>query len=146
MAQDKTNETNLPALDATQQIVKPWLEFWTQMFDQRTDWMQMMAAGAPANVDLATMRKRWMEALTKSIDAYLRTPAFLESMRRNFDAVTALKGSSELAKREMTRQAGMPYVEDIAGLYERLQTGHDRVLERLEEINRRLAAIEERLG
>lgn len=143
---EKGQPTNVPAFDTAQELVKPWLDFWTQMFEQRSDWMQMMAAGAPANVDLQTLRKRWMEALTKSIDAYLRTPAFLESMRRNMETVTALKGSAELAKRELTRQAGMPYVEDIAGLYERLQTGHDQVLGRLEEIDRRLGAIERKLG
>ncbi len=133
-----------PAADATQAVLRPWLEFWTQIFEQRADWMQVMMAGAPAKMDLQTLRKRWLEALTKSIEAYVRTPAFLESMRKNFDAMTAIKTSSELAKRELSRQAGMPYVEDIAGLYERLQTGHELVLARLTAIDERLAAIERR--
>jgi len=138
------NGQTVPAAEATQAVLRPWLDFWTQMFEQRSDWMQVMMAGAPAKMDLQTLRKRWLDALTKSIDAYVRTPAFLESMRKNFDAMTAIKTSSELAKREMSRQAGMPYVEDIAGLYERLQTSHDLVLARLATIDQRLASIERR--
>ncbi|MFO0867460.1 MAG: hypothetical protein U0935_00810 [Pirellulales bacterium] len=134
------------AHEATQAVLRPWLDFWTQMFEQRSDWMQVLMAGSPAQVDVQTLRKRWLDALTRSIDAYVRTPAFLESMRKNFDAMTALKTSSELAKRELSRQAGMPYVEDIAGLYERLQTSHEVVLARLTALDERLAAIERRLA
>jgi len=138
------NGQTIPAVEATQAMLRPWMDFWTQMVDQRGDWMQTMMAGAPANMDLQTLRKRWLEALTKSIDAYVRTPAFLESMRRNFDAMTSMKTSSDLAKREVLRQAGMPYVEDIAGLYERLQTGQELLLDRLAAIDQRLAKIERR--
>lgn len=129
--------------DATQAMLQPWLEFWTQLVEQRSDWTQMMMCAAPPNVDFATMRKRWLEALSKSIDVYLRTPAFLDLMRRNMDNVVQMKTTADLAQREMSRQAGVPHVEDIAGLYERLQTGHELLLARLHDIEQRLGAIEQ---
>ena len=85
-------------------------------------------------------------AMTKSIEAYMRTPAFLESMRRNAEAMTATKVTSELAKREFARQSGMPHIEDISGLYDRLETAHEVLLGRLQSIEDRLEAIDKKLN
>ncbi len=132
--------------DAMQAVMRPWLEYWTQLLEQRGDWAEMMLASAPPNVDLKTLQKRWLDTLSKSLDAYLRTPAFLESMRKNLDAMTAWKTTSDLAQREATRQAGMPHVEDISGLYERLQMAHEVTMEKLSEIDRRLADLERQVA
>lgn len=126
-------------------VMQPWLDYWTHFVEQRSDWAQMMMAATPPNVDLAQLRKRWLDTLTKSIDAYLRTPAFLDSMRRNLEATTALKSSTDAAQREASRQAGMPHVDDIAGLYERLEMCHAEQMEKLNTLERRLTTLEKRL-
>jgi len=137
-----TNGSPAMAPDALRPMWQPWLDFWGQMFEQRSDWVEMMLAGTPANVDPAILRKRWLEALGKSLDAYLRSPPFLDGMKRNLEAMTTMKSTSESASREVARQIGLPHVEDISGLYERLETGQELLLARLGQIEHRLTTIE----
>ncbi len=131
--------------DANQQIVQPWIEYWLNLVEQNTQWTQSLMAGAPQNVDPAVIRQEWLGAMSKSIEAYMRTPTFLEGMKRHSETMTATKVTSELAKLEMARQAGIPHIEDISGLYDRLETANEVVLQRLHTIDQRLEAIEEKL-
>lgn len=133
------------AFDGTQTMIEPWMEYWMKMFEQNKEWTQTLMAGAPSDIDPLTLRKEWLGAMTKSIDAYMRTQTFLEAMRRNSDAMAASKVTTELAKREMARQAGMPHTEDISGLYDRLQTANEVVLQKLSAIEQRLDVIEKKI-
>lgn len=130
------------SVDATDAVVQPWVEYWMKLYEQNTQWTQALMAGVPPDVDPATVRKQWMGAMAKSIEAYMRTPAFLDCMRRNAEAMTATKTTSELVKREIARQSGIPHIEDISGLYDRLESAHEVLLKRLQSIEERLAAIE----
>jgi hypothetical protein len=108
--------------------------------------MQMLMAGKPPDVDPASARKEWLATLTQSMDAYLRTPAFLEGVRKNSETLSAAKVSADLAQREWAREAGIPHIEDISGLYDRLETAHEVVLEKLSAIEKRLGAMEKKLS
>ena len=131
--------------EANQEIVQPWIEYWRGLVEQNTQWTQALMAGAPQNVDPAMIRKQWLGAMSKSIEAYMRTPTFLEGMKRHSETMTATKVTSELAKLEIARQAGIPHIEDISGLYDRLETANEVVLQRLRTIDQRLEAIEKKL-
>ena len=132
--------------DATNAMVQPWVEYWMKLYEQNTEWTKALMAGVPPDIDPATVRKQWMGAMTKSIESYMRTPAFLDGMRRNAEAMTATKVTAELAKREIARESGIPHIEDISGLYDRLETAHEVLVERLQSIENRLASIEEKLN
>jgi hypothetical protein len=142
----ENNGNSTPLDNATNALVEPWVEYWMSLYEQNTDWTKSLMAGVPPNVDPTTVRRQWMGAMSKSIEAYLRTPAFLDYMRRNSEAMTATKVTSELAKREIARQSGVPHIEDISGLYERLETAHEVLLGRLQSIEDRLTAIEQKLN
>ena len=129
----------------TQAIVQPWIDYWMTMFEQNTEWTKALMAGAPPAVEFTTLRSQWLETMSKRIDAYLRSPTFLEGMKRNAESMTATKVSTDLAKMELARQAGIPHIEDIPGLYDRLETAHELVLSRLQAIYQRLAALEHKL-
>lgn len=144
MSENNGDSTHFGA--ATNATVQPWVEYWMKLYEQNTEWTQALMAGVPPDVDPTTVRKQWMGAMTKSIEAYMRTPAFLEGMRRNAEAMTATKVTSELAKREIARESGMPHIEDISGLYDRLETANEVLLGRLQSIEDRLAAIEKTLN
>ncbi|MCA9216891.1 MAG: hypothetical protein KDB27_27665 [Planctomycetales bacterium] len=139
-------------LDATQffessnAMIQPWVEYWVKLHEQNVEWSQALMSGMPPNADPAAIRNHWSSAMTQSIEAFMRTPAFLESMRRNAEALTAAKVTSELAKREVAREMGVPHSHDISGLYERLESAHEGVLERLSAIEARLTTIEEKLN
>lgn len=130
-------------LEAT---LQPWMEYWMQLFEQNSQWQQSLMAGAPPNVDYTTLRSQWLGAMSKSVEAFMRSPTFLEGMRRNAETMTAAKVSGDLAKFEMARQAGVPHIEDIRGLYDRLESAHQLVMEKLEGIERRLSAMEQKLN
>lgn len=133
------------ASDEADAVVKPWIDYWTKLFEQNSDWAKALMAGTPEKIDPTVIRKQWLDAMTKSIESYMRTPSFLEAMRQNSDAITATKVTSELAKLEAARQVGIPHIEDIHGLYVRLESANEALHERLKAIEERLAAIENSL-
>lgn len=139
------NEAQTGTTSGMDAMIQPWMDYWMSCFEQNNQWTQSLLAGAPPNVDPAAIRAQWLAAMSKSIEGYLRSPTFLETMRRNAEAMTATKVTSDLAKLEVARQAGVPHIEDIRGLYDRLETAHEVVLERLQMIEKRLEAIESKL-
>jgi len=126
--------------DNSDAVFQPWVDYWMNLYEQNTQWTQELMAGAPPNVDPATIRKQWLGAMSNSIEAYMRSPTFLEGMKRQSEAMTATKVTSELAKLEMAREAGIPHIEDISGLYDRLETANEVVLQRLKMIETRMEA------
>ena len=94
--------------------------------------------------DPAALRQQYFDALAENLDQAMRTPAFLEGMRRNFEMLTQLKGTSEDVARDVARATGIPRVNDISGLFERLRIGQDAILARLAAIEERLTALEHR--
>ena len=143
MNHDKTDTTQ-PAI-ATDAVVQPWVDYWMKQYEQSTQWTQALMAGTPPQADPKAIRSEWLGAMSKSIEAFMRTPTFLESMKQNSEALTATKITSELGKQELARQAGMPQIQDISGLYDRLETAHEVLLQRLQQIEDRLETIENKL-
>ena len=143
---ENSGQSTQESTNGNQQVIQPWIDYWMKLVEQNTQWTQAMMAGTPQDVDPAAVRRHWLDAMSQSIDAYMRTPTFLESMKRNSAAMAATKVTSELAKLEMARQAGIPHIEDISGLYDRLETAHEVVLQRLQSIENRLEAIEQNLN
>jgi hypothetical protein len=123
-------------------VTQPLLEFWQKYFEEGTRQTQDLMTGFREAFDPAAMRRRWLEALAESLDRYMRTPAFLEAMRRNFEAVTQLKSASEDWARDVSRATGIPRISDISGLFERLHIGQEAILARLAGIEHRLDGLE----
>src|SRR5262245_54553384 len=129
---------------AVDPVLRPLLDFWAETFEAGTRQSLALLEGAAGAGDLAGLRKRWFEALAQSLDAYMRTPVFLEAIRRNFEVTTLLKGASEDVTQELARQAGVPRLPDISGLFERLRIGQEAILAKLGGIERRLKSLENR--
>ena len=77
----------------------------------------MQAAGDPQQ-----LQRRWLDAVAASLEAFMRTPAFMELMKNNLKAVTDLKGLQDSVVQDVAREVGMPTAADITGLYERLHS------------------------
>jgi len=94
--------------------------------------------------DPLALRRRWLDTLAESLDAYMRTPVFLESMRGGLQAVSEHKRTTEDLAQEAAREMGIPRMPDVSGLFERLQIGQEAIQARLRAIEQRLERLENR--
>ncbi len=138
--------TTNTAANGQEPSIQPLFDFWWKSSEQGAEWYQawlgaLGAAGKPED-----LRRRWLDAVSKSLDQYMRSPVFLEAMRRNFEMLTHIKGTTEDWARDVTRTTGVPRIGDISGLFERMRIGHDAILARLSAIEEKLDALEQRKG
>ena len=136
--------TNHEAASVPAAMFQAWSDFWAKTIEANSDYTKVLleSANGDGPADLETLRRRWLESLGKSMDAYLRTPAFLEMIHHHFDAMTLAKTNADDVAKEVARNTGFPHLDDIAGLFERLQIGQVAILGRLAAIERRLDAVE----
>jgi hypothetical protein len=80
------------------------------------------------------------------MDAYMRTPAFLEAMKQNTDLLVKAKRQADDVAAEIARNANIPTASDISGLFERLHSVEEVILGRLGRIEDRLTTIEQQVG
>lgn len=118
--------------------------FWAQWLEQSSRGTQalfevMQAAGDPRQI-----QRRWLDAVSRSLDDFMRSPAFMELSKNHLKAVTDLKGLHDQIVEEAARQLGTPMARDITGLYERLRSTEQTILDRLTSIEERLKTIESR--
>lgn len=122
----------------------PWTDLWAKFFEASQENMKTWLETMKDSWDPPAFRRQGLETLAKGLDAYMRSPAFLEAMRKNFEVVTSLRDQVERMSQEMARSTGVPRIADISGLFERLQIGQEALLARLSAIEHRLDALEQR--
>lgn len=118
---------------------------WTQCFEQASGQAEAMLSAMRQAGNPEEMHRKWLEAVGQSLDGFMRTPAFLESMRQNLKLMTDLKTMQDQFIQDTGRALGVPLASDIGGLYERLHSHEHAVLSRLDAIEDRLANIEDAL-
>jgi hypothetical protein len=123
-------------------VLGPFVDLWGKLLEQGMEPTRLVLEGAREAFDPAALRRRWLDALAQSLDAYMRSPAFLEAMRRGFLPMTEFKSRAEDLAQEVARETGVPRMPDVSGLFERLQIGQEAILARLGAIEHRLAALE----
>lgn len=140
MAENKTSNGNVNP------VVQPFVEFWSDYAKRADDTAKQFLDGIDDNTNLKTWQRRWFDAVSKSADAYMRSPMFLQVMKQNTDAAVRLKRQSDDLASEIARNANIPTASDISGLFERLHSIEEIILGRLGRIDERLEAIEEKIG
>jgi hypothetical protein len=80
------------------------------------------------------------------MDAYMRSPAFLQAMKQNTDLMIKTKQRTDDMTAEIARNANIPTAGDISGLFERLHSVEETILQRLDRIEGRLKDIETQTG
>lgn len=136
------NGSNGVAMEA---MMRPLLEFWNQSIAASAEHAKVLLDSVQGAQDLDTIRRRWLDALAKNMDGFMRSPVFLEGLRRNFDAMTLAKSTQEDAAQEVSQATGIPRIQDISGLFERMQVGQEAIMERLRSIEKRLETLEKRV-
>jgi hypothetical protein len=121
-------------------------QFWTDWFSQSNEQATAFLDAIRPLGDSQSMQRRGLDAVSQSLDGFMRTPAFLEAMQRNLKMVTDLKTLQDQFTHDAARQAGLPTAADITGLFERLNSVEQEILSRLNVIETRLKTIESRLS
>ena len=116
--------------------------FWAQWLEQSSRGTQALLEVMQTAGDPQQLQRRWLDAVSRSLDDFMRTPAFLELLKINLKAMTDFKGLQDQVIEDTARQLGMPLAKDITGLFERLHSTEQTILARLQAIEDRLKAIE----
>jgi hypothetical protein len=132
-----------PAFDP---VIQPFVDFWSGYIKQADDAAREFFEGIDGNADVKTWQRRWYDAVSQSMDAYLRSPMFLAAMKQNTDALIKAKQQADDLATEFARNANIPTAGDISGLFERLHSVEEVILNRLGSIEDRLDKIEQRIG
>jgi len=121
-----------------------------------SQWLEQSTRGTQALLELTQgigdpqqtreRQQRWLETAAESFDSFLRTPPFLELMRQQLKMITDLKTMQDQAVKGAARHLGMPLADDVFGLFERLHSTEQAIVDRLQAIEERLRAIEERIS
>jgi hypothetical protein len=137
-----TESKTKPNSSAVADPVTAMASFWAQWLEQSTRGTQALLEAMQTAGDPQQIQRRWLDAVSRSLDDFMRTPTFLELLKNNLKAVTDLKGMHDQVVEDTARQLGMPMAKDITGLYERLHSTEQTILDRLSAIEERLSAIE----
>ncbi|HEX4144129.1 MAG TPA: hypothetical protein VHY91_11405 [Pirellulales bacterium] len=122
--------------------VQPYMDFWAGCFNRTAESARQMFENANGGPDPRALQQRWLEAMTQSIDAFLRSPVFLAAMKQNMDTAVKAKMQADDLTRELARNANVPTAADIAGLFERLRRVEDVILSRLADLESRFDAAD----
>jgi len=116
--------------------------FWTQWLEQSSRGTQALLEAMQTVGDPQQIQRRWLDAVSQSLDDFMRTPTFLELLGNNLKTITDLKGMQDEVIQDTARHFGLPLAADITGLFERLHSTEQNILKRLQAIEERLKGIE----
>jgi len=120
--------------------------FWSQWLEQSSRGTQAMMEAMQTTCDPQQLQGRWTDALARSIDDFLRSPVFLETMSRNLKMMTELRGLQDQVFGGVARELGVPLTEDVAALFDRLRGAEKAIMGRLDAIEDRLKSVEAKIG
>ena len=127
-------------------IMQPFVDLWSSYVKQADDATRELLEGLDGNVDVKTWQRRWYDAVSRSMDAYMRSPLFLQAVKQNTDAMIKTKQHADDLATEFARNANIPTAGNISGLFERLHSVEEVILHRLGRIEQRLETIEQQSG
>jgi len=141
-----TNPKTQSTPDAAADPAATLFSFWTQWMEQSARGTQAMLEAVQGAGDPQQMQRHWLDAVARSIEDFMRTPVFMEAMKRNLKMVTDLKRLQDQTLQGAAHQLGQPLAADIAGLFERLNSNERTIITRLQAIEDRLKAVEAKLN
>jgi len=119
-----------------------WGPCWEGMNRQTLAWMDVLRTVG----DPRAIQARWLETVGTGLETFMRSQAFQEVMKRHLKAITDAKALQDQVAQALADVFGFPRVDDISGLFERINSVERTILGNLKGIEARLGAVESRLG
>lgn len=127
-------------------VLQPFMDFWAKYLEDCNEQVKTVLDGMRSSRDPQAWKRRWLDAVSASADAYMRSPAFLDIMSKNAEMASKTKAQVNRVTEQSARNLGLPHASDIQALIEQLRGMEDRLLERLGKLECRVEAIEGRLA
>jgi hypothetical protein len=125
---------------ATEQVAafqKIWLESFTQL-------MQTALTSAPNSAPpdvMRQMRSGILRSLARSWDEFLRSPQFLDGMRQWMDGTITVRKTSNEWMARVRNELQAPSRDDIDSVMLSVRHMEQRLLDRMEEMSKRIDAL-----
>jgi hypothetical protein len=142
MSSNKSNEGGISAADPA----RDFLEFWKNYFEQTAIQTRILLESMQGGKSLEQLHTQGLEALSQSLDGFMRTPAFLETLKQSLKRMIDLKQMQDQMSQSIAQQTGLPLAADVTGVFERIHSAEQTILARLEMLDDRLKAIEKTLN
>jgi hypothetical protein len=103
-------------------------------------------AAPPQEEMLKQMRQAFFDAWAKYCDEFLRSPAYLEAMKKSMDGALAFKQQVNEFLTRALHESQAPARSDTDSILLVLRSLEERVLGRIEDLNRRVEQVAERVN
>jgi hypothetical protein len=123
----------------------PFAGLWTGYLEQADSQSKAMIEAFQSIGDPQKFQRQILDTLSKNLDTYMRSPAFLEGLQRNLRSMTDMKAMQDQVVQDVARHIGIPLASDIHSLFERVYNNEHAIIARLKAIEGRLATIESAL-
>ena len=124
----------------------PFTGLWSGLFASLDAQNRLILECLEPTSDPLALQKRWLEATSRAIDAYLRSPAFAQMMGSSLKTLADSKAIQDRLTADWARLLGIPLASDIHELADRVRGVEGTLRSRLKAIEERLAAIERQLS
>jgi len=121
----------------------PFTRFWS-------DVMASMGAqaqrGPAADEVMRQMRQAFFEAWGRQCEDFMKSEAFLEMMKQSMDQALTFREKTNEFLNKALNESQMPSREDTDSILMAVRTLQEEVLQRLDDLSRRVTALESRAG
>ncbi|WP_165226057.1 hypothetical protein [Aquisphaera insulae] len=121
---------------------REFLEFWRGYFEQTAIQSRLLLEGMVGGKSAEQLQGQWLEALGRSMEGFMRTPAFMDALKQSLARMVELKRMQDQAARAAADATGMPTPPDAGSVADRVRAAEEAILARLADIDARLRAIE----
>jgi len=123
---------------------EPFTQFWTDFFNRMNPGnVGMPSAGPAPSQDAARqMQQMFYDAMAKYFDDYMRSDQFRQMIKESMDRTIAFKQQMDQFLAQLHRGVQSPSREDLDDIGATLRSIEDRLLDRLDDIDERVADLE----
>lgn len=127
-------------------LLQPFLNYWSRCTDQASSANKSVLEEFASGVDPNVLQRQWLDAVSSSMEAYLRSPYFLQMLKTQIDTMIEVKRRANELSKKVTPNAGHAPTSDLAQVLKRLRSAGRSPLLELEQIRRQLEAMENKVG